>query len=90
MSKLINIIVEYNKLSQNDKELFKQVIGISSEKVVEKTDQGMKDFLKKVTEESIKKSNDKHKTFIDPYTLIRPYDSNRQIQIFGNLSHATI
>ena len=32
MSKLIDIIVEYNKLSQNDKELFKQVIDTPSEK----------------------------------------------------------
>ena len=38
MSKLIDIIVEYNKLSQNDKELFKQVIDTPSEKSNEKRD----------------------------------------------------
>lgn len=89
MSKLIDIIVEYNKLSQNDKELFKQVIGIPSEKSNEKSKEDMSDFLKRMSEENVKKTHRRINDIIRPYDLTRPFDPSRQIQVFGSLQHAT-
>lgn len=86
MSKLIDIIVEYNKLSQNDKELFKQVIGIPSEKSNEKSKEDMSNFRKRMVEESMKKPHTRINDIIRPYDLTKPFDP---VQIFGSLQHAT-
>lgn len=89
MSKLIDIIVEYNKLSQNDKELFKQVIGIPSEKSNEKSKEDMSNFRKRMAEESVKKYHTRINDIIRPYDLTKPFDPSRQVQLFGSLQHAT-
>ena len=89
MSKLIDIIVEYNKLSQNDKELFKQVIDTPSEKSNEKSKEDMSNFRKRMAEESVKKSHTRINDIIRPYDLTKPFDPSQQVQIFGSLQHAT-
>lgn len=89
MSKLIDIIVEYNKLSQNDKELFKQVIDTPSEKSNEKSKEDMSNFRKRMAEESVKKSHTRINDITRPYDLTKPFDPSRQVQIFGSLQHAT-
>lgn len=86
MSKLIDIIVEYNKLSQNDKELFKQVIDTPSEKSNEKSKEDMSNFRKRMVEESLKKPHTRINDIIRPYALTKPFDP---VQIFGSLQHAT-
>lgn len=87
MSKLIDIIVEYNKLSQNDKELFKQVIDTPSEKSNEKSKEDMSNFRKRMAEESVKKkSHTRINDISRPYDLTKPFDP---VQIFGSLQHAT-
>ena len=89
MSKLIDIIVEYNKLSQNDKELFKQVIGIPPEKSNEKSKEDMSNFRKRMAEESVKKFHTRINDITRPYDLTKPFDPSQQVQIFGSLQHAT-
>lgn len=86
MSKLIDIIVEYNKLSQNDKELFKQVIDTPSEKSNEKSNEDMSNFRKRMAEESLKKFHTRINDITRPYDLTKPFDP---VQIFGSLQHAT-
>ena len=85
MSKLIDIIVEYNKLSQNDKELFKQVIDTPSEKSNEKSKEDMSNFRKRMAEESMKKFHTRINDTTRPYDLTKPFDP---VQIFGSLQHA--
>lgn len=89
MSKLIDIIVEYNKLSQNDKELFKQVIDTPSEKSNEKSKEDMSNFRKRMAEESVKKYHTRINDITRPYDLTKPFDPSRQVQLFGSLQHAT-
>ena len=49
----------------------------------------MSNVGKRMAEESVKKYHTRIDDIIRPYDLTKPFDPSRQVQIFGNLQHAT-
>lgn len=70
MSKLIDVIIEYNKLSQYEKELFKQVIGFPLKTTDNTSKKDLDSFIKKMGNPV-----DNVKRPFDPYHLLQTFSS---------------
>lgn len=88
MNSLINIIVEYSKLSENEKILFKSVINKTSDKKNALKTEEIERILKKTKDRDICRDSTPfiRKTFVNPFTQ-QPY-SPPYITLISGGNHA--